>query len=255
MRSRRRRRRRREAAPAASSSSTPGSPTGPCRSWPPAPRGSITSRRDNEKTERLDWFDSLHPATTSLSRVSNSESNSESAGLHFGVRLPWSWSFFDCGFQPFLGDLLDQLFHRDLLRVERDSQQIGVPLVIHRLNAWKPYQGFFDPVGSVFSQELQPLAHVFDIEPDCRRAPSREAAGRVRPATAEEEQGGKSRPTNQSHPQPRRKDDPIPASYRGSWHRFTSRLWGYGLFVSTLTSQTTRNPISQYLLRCIARMR
>ena len=104
--------------------------------------------------------DSLRPATISSATFSNSEP----AWPHCGVRSTWLWSLFDFSFQSHLDDLLAQLFYRDFLRVKLDSQQIGVPFVIHRLDTRKPYQGFFDPVGSVVSQEIQSRAHVFDME-------------------------------------------------------------------------------------------
>ena len=91
-------------------------------------------------------------------------SNSEPAPHHSVVRSTWSWSLFDFGFQSFMGNLLKQLFHGDLLRVVSYSQQIRVPLVLHRLDTLKPYQGFLDPIGSFVSQQIQPRAHVFDMD-------------------------------------------------------------------------------------------
>ena len=70
----------------------------------------------------------------------------------------------DVRFKAFLSDFLSHFFHRHLLPVEGDMQQVTVPFVSHQLNAWKPYQGLFHPIGSVPSHQRQPRAHVLDME-------------------------------------------------------------------------------------------
>ena len=57
-----------------------------------------------------------------------------------------------------------QLFHRHLLSVEGNCQQVMVPFVADQLNAGKPYQGLFNPIGSILSHQGQSLTHVSDME-------------------------------------------------------------------------------------------
>ena len=110
---------------------------------------------------------SLRPATSSPSPFSNWRW-ATTDGLS---RSTWtdSWVgvirlFLHVRFKAFLDDSRVQLFHRHLLSVEGDRQQIMVPFVADQLNAGKPYQGLFDPIGSIFSHQGQSLAHVGDME-------------------------------------------------------------------------------------------
>ncbi len=41
-----------------------------------------------------------------------------------------------------------------------------VIFIFDQLNALKPFQGLFDPVGSVASVQLEPVAHLVDVERD-----------------------------------------------------------------------------------------
>lgn len=85
--------------------------------------------------------------------------------------------FLDVRFESFLLDSFAQFFRRHLLRVESDRQQIMVPFVADQLNARKPCQGLFHPIGSIFSHQRQSLAHVGDVESHGRGAGRRRCLG------------------------------------------------------------------------------
>lgn len=73
-------------------------------------------------------------------------------------------SFANVRFKALLSDDRLQFFGIRLLPVERHFDQVLIPFVSHQLHAGKPYQGLFDPIGSIFSHQRQPLAHVLDVE-------------------------------------------------------------------------------------------
>lgn len=93
-------------------------------------------------------------------------SNVGQMGYGTGVCVLVFRSFGDCGFKSFLRDRLQQLAHFDLPGIIGHTQHIMVPLVFDLFHTLKPYQGFFDPVGSVGSQQVQAFAHAFDEEGD-----------------------------------------------------------------------------------------
>lgn len=65
-------------------------------------------------------------------------------------------------------DFLQHAFGSDLFRVIGDVQQVLIPNIFHQGDTGKPYQGLFDPIGSIASEEVQPFAHLVDVERDLR---------------------------------------------------------------------------------------
>ncbi len=65
-----------------------------------------------------------------------------------------------------LANRIKHFFRRNRLCVVGDMQQVSVPFVFDQLNTIKPYQGLFDPIGSVGAQQLQLLFHTFHIDCD-----------------------------------------------------------------------------------------
>src|SRR5688572_25066503 len=72
------------------------------------------------------------------------------------------------GLKSFLLDDLTNLIDCYFPRIEADFQSVFFPVVGYPLNTLKPYQGFFDPIGSVASQQFQSDGHVFDMKGNIR---------------------------------------------------------------------------------------
>ena len=51
-----------------------------------------------------------------------------------------------------------------LARIECDFEQILIPFIFYRRHAFKPYQGLFNPIGSVLSHQVESFPHSLYIK-------------------------------------------------------------------------------------------
>jgi dTDP-glucose pyrophosphorylase len=92
------------------------------------------------------------------------------------------------GDEPFGVVLADDLQHslgRDLLRIVMHAHHVAFEVGLDLSDAWKPFQGFFDHVGSVGSGDVEPLGHLGNADRDPAEARGKRLPlVRVRPLAA-----------------------------------------------------------------------
>jgi hypothetical protein len=86
------------------------------------------------------------------------------------LNLAGSWiARNDFAFKPQFGHRRQHLLGIEHFHFVRDAEKVFFQIHLEGRDAWKPCQGFMDPIGSVPSGNVEPLAHILDVQRDAPR--------------------------------------------------------------------------------------
>ena len=122
-------------------------------------------------------YDRLGIARHTLSPCLNLYTKNETQIIGLNSQTPLAaWQLPEFSLKFLLANRFQHFFYGDDIGVVCNIQQIrrfvckfdcknlAVIFIFDQLNTLKPFQGLFDPVGSVTSVQLEPVAHLPDVE-------------------------------------------------------------------------------------------